>query len=447
MGKYFGTDGIRGVANKALTPELAYKIGRAGAYLLSKETENATIIIGKDTRISGDMLETALIAGITSVGVNVLKIGVLPTPAVALLTRELKGVAGIVISASHNPFEDNGIKFFGSDGYKLPDEVEDQIEAYMFAKHEEIPYPTGGDIGRMRFVHDAGERYIKFLKSSIDFSLEGLKVVVDCANGAAYQVAPQVFTELGAEVIPLYHEPDGVNINLNCGSTHPEALQKKVAESGADIGIALDGDADRVIAVDEKGSLIDGDFIMVIYSLYLKERNELPLDTVAVTVMSNLGLHMALKTAGIKILETKVGDRYVLEELRKTGAIFGGEQSGHILNLKYNTTGDGVFTALQLLKVLKEKGLPLSELAAKMERFPQVLVNIRVTDKEEAMNHPKVKEAVQRGEEELQGKGRILVRASGTEPIVRVMVEGPNIGELDRIVEEIAAVIKTEAGE
>ncbi len=450
MRALFGTDGVRGVANKELTPMLAYKMGLAGAYVLSRSVKGPlkpTIVIGKDTRISGDMLEASLIAGICSVGVNVLRVGVMPTPAVAHLIRELKATAGVVISASHNPVEDNGIKFFASSGYKLPDEIEAEIERMITREGmTELPCPVGSEVGAVKEIPEAGDMYADFAKSTISTRLDGLKIVLDCANGAASFLSPRIFSELGAEVISINSEPNGININKGCGSTHPEELARKVVESGADFGLAHDGDADRVIAVDEEGNIVDGDHIMVICSTHLKRKGQLPLDTVVVTVMSNLGLRLGLRDADIKVLETQVGDRYVLEELLKSGAVFGGEQSGHIIFLAHNTTGDGIVTGLQLAAVIKETGKTLSELAAQMERLPQVLVNVRVLDKKMAMEHEDVKKAIQKGEEILGDKGRILVRPSGTEPKVRVMAEGPDEKQLQEIVDDIAAVISGVAG-
>lgn len=446
----FGTDGVRGVANRELTPVLAYRLGLAGAYVLSKSVKGPvkpTIVIGKDTRISGDMLEASLIAGICSVGVNVLRVGVMPTPAIAHLTRELKATAGVVISASHNPVEDNGIKFFASTGYKLPDEIEAEIE--RIASREgmsELPCPTGSEVGSVKDVTNAGDTYVSFAQKTISTRLEGLKIVIDCANGAASYLSPRIFSELGAEVISIYNEPNGININKGCGSTHPEDLARKVVEVGADLGLAHDGDADRVIAVDEEGNIVDGDHIMVICSTHLKRKGKLPKDTVVVTVMSNLGLKLGLTSADIKVRETQVGDRYVMEELLKSGAVFGGEQSGHIIFLEHNTTGDGIVTGLQLAAVVKETGKTVSELAAQMERLPQVLVNVRVTDKGAAMENEEVKEAINKGELLLGEKGRILVRPSGTEPKVRVMAEGPDEKQLQDIVDDIAAVISRVAG-
>ncbi len=450
MRELFGTDGVRGVANRDLTPILAYKIGMAGAYVLTRNAKGPvkpTIVIGKDTRISGDMLEAALTAGICSVGVDVLRVGVMPTPAIAFLTRDLKATAGVVISASHNPVEDNGIKFFSSTGYKLPDELEMEIERLISTEGmRELPCPTGSEVGAVRDVPDAADRYVNFAKSTVNCRLDGLKIVVDCANGAASFVAPRILRELGAEVIPICNEPDGININKGCGSTNPQVMARKVVESGADFGLAHDGDADRVIAADEEGNIVDGDHIMVICSTHLKRQGKLPNNTVVVTVMSNLGLRLGLKNADIRVLETQVGDRYVLEELLRSGAVFGGEQSGHIIFLEHNTTGDGIVTGLQLAAVVKETGKTLGELAAQMERLPQVLVNVRVSDKTAAMNNAEVQEAVRSGQEVLGEKGRILVRPSGTEPKIRVMAEGPDEDQLQDIVENIASVISRVAG-
>ncbi|MBU7006885.1 phosphoglucosamine mutase [Phosphitispora fastidiosa] len=449
MRELFGTDGVRGVANRDLTPELAYKIGRAGAYTLTRNAKRPVkpaVVIGKDTRISGDMLEAALIAGICSVGVDVLRVGVMPTPAIAFLTRELKAAAGVVISASHNPVEDNGIKFFAATGYKLPDEVEIEIERLIREGIPETNRPVGSEIGSVREIADAGDRYVRFAASTVDCSLEGLRIVIDCANGAASVLSPRIFRELGAEVIPVYSDPDGININKDCGSTHPAVVAGKVAEYGADLGLAHDGDADRVIAVDEEGSIVDGDHIMVICGTHLKRKGKLSQDTVVVTVMSNLGLRLGLKNENIRVLETQVGDRYVMEELLKCGATFGGEQSGHIIFLEHNTTGDGIVTGLQLAAVVRETGKTLSELAAQMERLPQVLVNVRVRDKAAAMEAPEVTAAIRRGEEVLGDTGRILVRPSGTEPKVRVMAEGPDEKQLEEIVEGIAVIISRVAG-
>ncbi|KAB2953471.1 phosphoglucosamine mutase [Heliorestis acidaminivorans] len=439
MSKLFGTDGVRGVANRELTPELAFRLGRAGAYVLGKHVEKPKILIGKDTRISGDMLEAALIAGITSVGADVLKVGILPTPGIAFLTKELEATAGVVISASHNPVEDNGIKFVGSNGYKLSDALEEEIEKHC--QGNSIPSPIGTDIGRVYEIGDAENRYLNFLLGTIQGNLTGLKVVLDGANGAASQIAPKLFVKLGAEVVELHCQPDGTNINKACGSTHPEDLRQAVIDHQAHVGLAFDGDADRLIAVDEKGQIVDGDQIMVACALHMQEKKELVKNIVVVTVMSNLGLHLALKKAGIQIVETKVGDRYVLEALQQEGAIFGGEQSGHILFLQHNTTGDGLLTGLQLLSVIQERNLPLSALAGQMDKLPQLLVNVRVKDKC-CMEEPAVQKAIDEGKKKLEGRGRILVRPSGTEPLIRVMGEGPDKEELTTIVEGIANVFR-----
>lgn len=440
MGRLFGTDGVRGVANEELTPNLAFRLGQAGAYILSKEHPHPRIIIGKDTRISGDMLEAALIAGICSVGADVLRVGILPTPGIAFLTRTLDVSAGVVISASHNPVQDNGIKFFSSTGFKLPDAIEDEIEAVYQSEEKPWDVPIGGEIGRVIEIQDAERRYLDFLKKTVG-RLDGLKVVLDSANGAAYQVGPKVLEELGVEVISMCNQPDGVNINAGCGSTHPEALQKAVLEHKADLGLANDGDADRLIAVDENGKVVDGDFIMLICALAQKAKGKLVENALVLTVMSNLGLRIALKKAGIEVFETQVGDRYVMEELLRTGAKLGGEQSGHIIFLEHNTTGDGMLTALQLLSVIKEHGKSLATLATQMQRLPQVLINARVEDKEKSMNHPEVLKKVKEVETLLGDNGRILVRPSGTEPLVRVMVEGPDQNQLKVLAQSVIDVI------
>ncbi|MGI6712324.1 MAG: phosphoglucosamine mutase [Bacillota bacterium] len=443
MGIYFGTDGVRGVANRELSPDLAFKLGQAGAYVLAQNHKRPKVIIGKDTRLSGDMLENALAAGICSVGADVWRVGVIPTPGVAYLTRTLGAHAGIVISASHNPMEDNGIKFFGSNGFKLPDALEEEIES-LIINGSALPKPIGIDVGRVEDIPEAHKRYASYLKEKLGSDLTGYKIVVDCAHGAAFQIAPDVLKSLGAEVIPIFHEPNGVNINVNCGSTHPEQLMDIVAKSGAHVGIAHDGDADRMLAVDEKGNLVDGDQIMVICALHMLKKDMLKDKKIVVTVMSNLGLRLALQKSGIEVLETKVGDRYVLEKMQETGAVIGGEQSGHIIFSEYNTTGDGIATALQLLKVLVETQKPLSELAAQMNRLPQVLVNVRVKDKAGLETSVSIKEAISKVEKELSGRGRVFVRTSGTEPLVRVMAEGPNEEELKELVQSITKVVEKE---
>jgi phosphoglucosamine mutase len=429
------------VANRELTPELALKLGRAGAYVLSRGLPGASLVVGWDTRISSDMLEAALTAGICSAGVNVLKVGVMPTASIAYLTRALGAAGGVVISASHNPMDDNGIKFFGASGYKLSDGMEEEIEQLVSCP-DRIPAPVGAGVGRAYPVVDAVDRYVAFLKDTVSCDFSGLKVVVDCANGAASRVAPRVLAELGAEVIPIFNTPDGVNINAGCGSTHPAALQEAVLEHGAHLGLAHDGDADRVLAVDGRGNPVDGDQIMVILARALQKKGRLAKNTVVATVMSNLGLDLALGQSGIRVLKTRVGDRYVLEELLRSGATFGGEQSGHIIMLDYNTTGDGILTALQLLQVVRETGATLQELAAQMEKLPQLLENVRVTDKDKVMNSPVLARAIREQEERLAGQGRILVRPSGTEPLVRVMVEGRDMDLLRSIAGKLVDVIR-----
>jgi phosphoglucosamine mutase len=429
------------VANSQLTPSLAFRLGQAGAYVLSKEHPHPRIVIGKDTRISGDMLEAALIAGICSVGADVLRVGVLPTPGIALLTRTLDVSAGVVISASHNPVQDNGIKFFDSTGYKLPDGIEDEIESIVLSEEKPWQVPIGGEVGRVIEINDAGRRYNDFLKGTVG-RLDGIKVVLDCANGAASYVGPIVLQEVGVEVIPICNTPDGVNINASCGSTHPEQLQRAVLEHGADLGLAMDGDADRLIVVDEQGNVLDGDFIMLICALAQKAKGTLDQNAVVVTVMSNLGLHLALKEAGITIYETQVGDRYVMEELLRTGTKLGGEQSGHIIFLDHNTTGDGLLTALHLLAVVKERQVPLSQLAAQMRRLPQVLLNATVQHKERLMQDERVLGKVKQAELALGDQGRVLVRPSGTEPLIRVMVEGPDQHKLKELAQGVIDIIR-----
>ncbi|MFZ5944427.1 MAG: phosphoglucosamine mutase [Bacillota bacterium] len=445
MGKIFGTDGVRGEANSQLTPELAYQLGRAGAYYLSKDFEGEKhIVIGKDTRISGDMLESALISGICSVGVNVFKVGVMPTPAIAFLTKKLGAMAGIVISASHNPARDNGIKFFNNLGFKLPDALEEQIENALLNKLEGIPYPTGSGIGRVEYVKDGEELYKDFLKTTIRTDFTGLKIVIDCANGAAYKISPELFRELGAEVIDIFTNPDGLNINDDCGSTHMEALRTAVLKHGAHLGIAHDGDADRILAVDDHGEVVDGDQILVLCGLDLFKEGKLNGNKVVVTVMSNLGLKQAFNRFGIEIEETKVGDRYVLERMLQIGAVLGGEQSGHIIFLDYNTTGDGILTALKLVEIVKKTDIPLSQLASQMEKLPQVLKNVRVKQKKGWENNSKIQGLISELQQGLGKRGRILVRASGTESLIRVMAEGNDLNELEKIVNQIAEVIEQE---
>ncbi|NLM12779.1 MAG: phosphoglucosamine mutase, partial [Epulopiscium sp.] len=409
MGRLFGTDGVRGVANTELTIELAYKLGQAGAYVLTKETHHQPIIlVGRDTRISGNMLEAALIAGICSVGAKAIKIGVVPTPAVAYLTRKYKADAGVVISASHNPVKYNGIKFFNSEGYKLRDELEEEIEGIILDHTEELPTPIGEEVGTIVEEPNALDEYIAFLKSTVDVDLKGLKIAVDCANGAAYMAGPKVLEALGAELIVIGNEPNGCNINKDCGSTHMEYLQEVVKANKVDLGLAFDGDADRCLAIDENGNLVDGDQIMAICGLQMKKENTLTGNTIVATVMSNLGLFIMAEKNGLNIEKTKVGDRYVLEEMLKDNYKLGGEQSGHIIFLDYNTTGDGILTALQLLSVMKKTGKKLSELASVMEVLPQVLVNAKVSNdkKYSYLENEKIKKAIEELEQKFAGEGR-----------------------------------------
>ena len=441
MARLFGTDGVRGVANRELTPEMAFKLGRSGAYVMAG-SGSGRMVVGRDTRISGDMLQAALSAGICSAGVDVLNVGVIPTPAVALLTRDLGADGGVVISASHNPVEDNGIKFFGPSGFKLSDAKERLIEEMLADPTHEVPTPVGADVGRIQQVPDADDRYVAFLKQTINLDLKGLKVVVDCANGAAYRVAPRVLQELGADVVPVFNTPDGVNINNGCGSTHPDDLRQTVIRTGAHLGLAHDGDADRLIAVDHRGELVDGDQIMVICARHLKAQGRLPKNTLVVTVMSNMGLHIAMREAGIDVAQTAVGDRYVLEELLRTGATFGGEQSGHILYLDHSPTGDGILTALQLLAVVQSTGRSLAELAAQMERLPQLLENVKVANKHRVMSSPELAGAIKEAEKHLDGQGRILVRPSGTESLVRVMAECRDEKQMRQVVQELVELVR-----
>ena len=445
LGRLFGTDGVRGIANQELTGELAYKLGQAGAYVLTSETKHTPkILVGRDTRISGDMLEAALTAGLCSVGAEVISLGIIPTPAVAHLTRLYNADAGVVISASHNPAEFNGIKFFNSKGYKLSDALEDRIEAIILDNAEQIELPTGGNVGKKSEVETHLDDYVEFVKKSIKGDIKGIKVAIDCANGAAYQAAPIALLDLGAEVYVINNDPNGVNINCNCGSTHIEQLQKFVVERGADIGLAFDGDADRVLAVDETGKLIDGDQIMSIIGLELKKEGKLAKNTVVVTVMSNLGFDIMAKEKGLNIEKTKVGDRYVLENMLENGYVLGGEQSGHIIFLEHNTTGDGLLTGVQLLHVLKSTGKKLSELASVMQVLPQVLKNAKIKNenKNKYLEDALVCKMCKELEDEFKGEGRVLIRPSGTEPLVRVMIEGKNQEYITSRAIELAKVIE-----
>lgn len=446
MGKYFGTDGVRGIANSQLTPELAFKIGRIGGYVLTRNKQEGKpkVVIGRDTRISGQLLESALIAGLLSVGAEVVQLGVIPTSGVAYLTRALGADAGVMISASHNPYPDNGIKFFGSDGFKLSDGVEAEIEQYLDAAEDTLPRPTGDGIGTVLEYWEGSQKYLSHLKNTVSERFDGMKVVLDCANGAAASLAARLFADVEAEVITIGTSPNGVNINEECGSTHPDRLQEEVVKHKADLGLAFDGDADRCIAVDENGEIVDGDYIMAICARALKAKGKLNNNTVVTTVMANLGFFKAMEEAGINTTRTAVGDRYVMEEMVKGGYNLGGEQSGHIIFLDYNTTGDGLLTGLQLMNVMKETGKKLSELKEVMTKYPQLLVNVRVSDKTKLEGNAAIAEAIRQVEAELGGDGRVLVRPSGTEPIVRVMAEGPDAEQLEVLVNRIAEVVERE---
>ena len=448
MGKYFGTDGVRGEANVELTPELAFKLGRFGGYVLSQhEEETPLVFVGRDTRISGEMLEHALIAGLLSVGIRVYKLGVIATPGVAYLVRTEKASAGVMISASHNPALDNGIKFFGGDGFKLDDDRELEIEALLDAGEDTLPRPSAQGLGTVMEYPEGLRKYQEFLVST-GVQLEGMHVVLDTANGAASTSARQIFADLGAQLTVIGENPDGLNINDGVGSTHPEHLQEKVKEVGAAIGLAFDGDSDRLIAVDENGEIVDGDKIMYIIGSYLSSKGLLEKNTIVTTVMSNLGFHKALDAKGIQKEITAVGDRYVVEEMRKSGYNLGGEQSGHVVIMDYNTTGDGQLTGVQLTKIMQETGKKLSELAAEVTIYPQKLVNIRVENsmKDKAMEVPAIREIIEKMEAEMAGNGRILVRPSGTEPLLRVMAEAPTHEEVDYYVDTIAAVVQAKIG-
>ena len=448
MRKYFGTDGVRGVANTELDCNLAYKLGRAGGYVLAKGDHRVKVVVGKDTRISGDMLEAALISGLMSVGCDVITVGVIPTPAVAYLTRKYNADCGVVISASHNPVEFNGIKFFNKDGFKLDDNIELEIEKYIDDIDAVDANPTGTEVGKRIHRHEAQNEYVDFLIESAGVDLTGKKIVLDCANGAASKVAPEAYRRLGAEVIAIAADPDGTNINDKCGSTHPENLQKVVVEEGADYGLAYDGDADRLIAVDENGNIVDGDKIMLLSALNMKKKGQLKKDTLVVTVMSNMGLIIVAKENGINLSTTKVGDRYVLEEMLKEGYCLGGEQSGHLVFLDYNTTGDGTMSSLVLASILKEENKKLSEVASVMEKYPQVLVNVKVKNemKHSYMEIEEIAKEISRIESEMDGLGRVLIRPSGTEPLVRVMLEGKDQNQINSLANGLAELIKEKIG-
>lgn len=445
MGRMFGTDGVRGVANEELTPLLAMQLGQAGAYVLSRENNHKpTIMVGCDTRLSGDMLANALMAGACSVGANVVYLGILPTPAVAYLTNKYKVDAGVVISASHNPMEFNGIKFFDGSGYKLPDALEDEIEALIKSNMAGVSMPIGTGIGKIKYRTDAREEYINHDIKCVDVDLSGIKMVVDCAEGASSYTAVEAMQQLGATVIPIHNNPDGTNINAGCGSTHMDELRARVMAEKADIGVAFDGDADRFLAVDEKGNKIDGDQIMAIVGKHMKEKGQLKKDTIVATIMSNLGFFKMGEREHIRIDQTKVGDRYVLEHMKEIGANLGGEQSGHVIFLDENTTGDGLLTALHLLQVMVETKKPLSELSQVMTVMPQALENATVPNhkKEAYLDYPEIRDAIDQLEKEFAGNGRVLIRPSGTEPLVRVMIEGSDLEKITKEAKNLAVLIQ-----
>jgi phosphoglucosamine mutase len=446
MRKLFGTDGIRGVANlEPMTSEMAMQLGRAAAHLFMRRAGRHQIVIGKDTRISGYMLESALTAGICSMGVDVLLVGPMPTPAIAFLTRSLRADAGVVISASHNAYQDNGIKFFSNDGFKLPDEMEARIEDLIVSNEISHLRPTADLIGKAFRIDDAEGRYIEFAKRSLprDLDFQGIKLVVDCANGAAYKLAPKVLRELGAKVEVIGCEPNGMNINAGCGAVHPEQLQEAVRRHNADIGIALDGDADRAIFVCERGTIVDGDHVMAALGLDLHQNGLLAKQTLVGTVMSNFGLELCMAKAGVTLLRTPVGDRYLLERMLAEGYNFGGEQSGHFIFLDHNTTGDGLISALQMISLMKRTGKPLSELAQAMSAVPQILLNIKVKQKPKLESVPDIDRAIRESERRLNGSGRVLVRYSGTEPLLRIMVEGEQDTVIKEVAEDLARLVRT----
>ena len=445
MRRLFGTDGVRGIANEELTPLLAMQLGQAGACVITQAVSHKpTIMVGCDTRISGDMLANALMAGACSVGANVIYVGVVPTPAIAFLTRKYKVDVGVVISASHNAVEFNGIKFFDGNGYKLPDSLEDEIQALIDNNMANVVFPTGTRVGKIKYRNDAREEYINHTMQVVPVDLTGVKIVVDCAEGASFYTSVETLKELGATVIAIHNSPDGTNINANCGSTHMEELMGRVLVEKADIGLAFDGDADRMLAVDERGEILDGDEIMAIIGNYMKQNNMLKNDTIVATVMSNLGFSIFARENGINIEQTKVGDRYVLERMVEMGANLGGEQSGHIIFLDENTTGDGLLSALHLLEVMVASKKKLSELAEIITVLPQALVNARVSNhkKDKFMEYPEIVEAIRKLEEKFSGDGRVLIRTSGTEPIVRVMIEGRDQVQIEEEAKKLADLIQ-----
>ena len=446
MGKYFGTDGVRGIANTELTPELAFKLGRFGGHVLTKDAEKPKILIGRDTRISGYMLEGALVAGLLSIGAEVMRLGVISTPGVAHLTKALSAQAGVMISASHNPVGDNGIKFFGPDGFKLLDAQEAEIESLIDSDEDHVPRPTGADLGIVSDYFEGCQKYLQYLKQTVDEDFSGLHIALDCAHGATSSLAAHLFADLEADISTIGTNPTGTNINDGVGSTHPETLAEFVKEKNANVGFAFDGDGDRLIAVDENGDIVDGDQIMFICAKFMKDQKRLRHDTVVSTVMSNLGFHKGMEESGVTSLQTKVGDRYVMEEMRKEGYNLGGEQSGHIIFLDHITTGDGMLSALQLANIMQVTNKPLSELAGEMKKYPQSLVNVRVTDKNKVDSNERIQETIQQVESDMNGEGRILVRPSGTEPLVRVMAEAPTKELCDEYVNRVVSMVKEELG-
>ena len=445
MGRLFGTDGVRGIANEELTPVLAMQLGQAGACVLTREKEHRpTLMVGCDTRISGDMLANALMAGACSVGANCIFVGVIPTPAIAYLTQKYKVDAGVVISASHNPVEFNGIKFFDGNGYKLPDELEDEIETLIQSGMQDVKFPTGSGVGKIKYRTDAREEYINHVVQAVPVDLRGMKMVIDCAEGASHYTSVEALKELGAEVVAIHNNPDGTNINANCGSTHMEELQARVVYEKAQVGLAFDGDADRMLAVDETGKIVDGDQIMAIVGCHMKQQGALKEDTIVATVMSNLGFYLMAEKNGIHVEQTRVGDRYVLERMKEMGANLGGEQSGHVIFLDENTTGDGLLSALHLLKVMVDTKKPLSKLAEIMEVLPQALVNAKVANhkKDHYLEYPEIAQAIEELTAKFAGQGRVLIRPSGTEPLVRVMIEGKDQDAIQKEAEYLAGLIQ-----
>lgn len=441
MGKYFGTDGVRGLANDVLTPELAFKLGRIGGYVLTKDVKNPKVLIGRDPRISGDMLEAALISGLLSIGAEVMRLGIISTPGVAYLTKANSAALGVMISASHNPVEDNGIKFFGPDGFKLTDEQEAEIEE-LLDQEDVLPRPVGAGVGRINDYFEGGQKYLSYLKESVDKDFEGIHIALDCAHGATSSLATHLFADLEADISSVGSSPDGLNINDGVGSTHPDKLQEFVLEKKADIGLAFDGDGDRLIAVDEKGNTVDGDEILFICGKYMNDKGFLRQSTIVSTVMSNIGFHKSLEEHGITSKQADVGDRHVMEKMLAEGYNLGGEQSGHIIFLDYSTCGDGMLSALQLINVMNKTGKTLSELASEITLYPQVLKNVKVTDKQRALSNPKILDEIDAVKQELGTEGRVLVRASGTEPLVRVMVEAKTEADCHQYANRIVEVIE-----